>query len=197
MLPPRKTRFGRIAIVIVLSAATLSFVVAGTSTVSAAANAATVALSAHKSLAKDPPAAKATPIKGSWDSSETPTFVPAPPPDATIMFVDGKASGNADQLGKYTATFKATVNLSCGCSQGDSIQFIAANGDSLYGLGQGIGVPDKPGFNRVTQTYTIMGGTGRFAGATGNIVVIRLANMATGVSSGSFEGSIVIPSRAG
>jgi hypothetical protein len=113
------------------------------------------------------------------------------------MFVDGKASGNADLLGKYTATFKATVNLGCGCSQGDSIQLVAANGDSLYGLGQGIGVSDKPGFNRVTQTYTIMGGTGRFVGATGNFVVIRLANMATGVSSGSFEGSITIPAKAG
>ena len=30
-------------------------------------------------LAKDPATAKATPFKGSWDSSETPTFVPAPP----------------------------------------------------------------------------------------------------------------------
>jgi hypothetical protein len=139
------------------------------------------------------PTAKATPFKGSWDSSETPTFAPVAPPDATLMFVDGNASGNATQLGKYAATFKATVDLGCGCSQGDSIHFIAANGDSLYGLGQGIGVPDKPGFNRVTQAYRIMGGTGRFAGATGNFVVIRLANNATGVSSGSFDGSIVIP----
>jgi hypothetical protein len=193
MLPLRKTRFVRFAVVNVLLAATLCFVVAGTSTVSAAANVTTLAPAARSALVKDPPAAKATTFKGSWDSSETPTFVPAPPPDATIMFVDGQASGNAVQLGKYTATFKATVNLGCGCSQGDSIHFIAANGDSLYALGQGIGVPDKPGFNRVTQAYTIMGGTGRFAGATGNFVVIRLANLATGVSSGSFEGSIVIP----
>ena len=147
-------------------------------------------------LAKDPAAAKATPFKGSWDSSETQTFVPTPPPDATIMFVDGKASGNADLLGKYTATYKATVNLGCGCSQGASIQFIAANGDSLYGLGQGVGVPDKPGFARVTETYTIMGGTGRFVGATGNVFVIRMINMATGVSSGSLDGTIVIPSGA-
>jgi hypothetical protein len=138
------------------------------------------------------PTAKATPFKGSWDSSEKPTFVPAPPPDATLMFVDGTASGNATQLGKYTATFKATVDLGCGCSEGDSIHFIAANGDSLYGLGQGVGVPDKPGFNLVTQAYRIMGGTGRFAGATGNFVVIRLANNATGVSSGSFDGQIVL-----
>ena len=154
------------------------------------------AVAGSAGLAKDAPTAKPTPFKGSWDSSETPTFVPAPPPDATIMFVDGRASGNADLLGKYTATFKATVNLGCGCSQGDSIQFVAANGDSLYALGQGVGVPDKPGFNRVTQTYTIMGGTGRFVGATGNFVVIRLANNATGVSTGSFDGSIVIAAGA-
>lgn len=147
-------------------------------------------------LAKDPPTAKVTPIKGSWDSSETPTFVPAPPPDATIMFVDGHASGNADQFGKYTATFKATVNAACGCSQGDSIQFIAANGDSLYGLGQGVGVMEKPGISRVTQIYTVMGGTGRFVGATGNILVVRMINTATGVSTGSLDGSIVIPSGA-
>jgi hypothetical protein len=146
-------------------------------------------------LAQPASTTKATPFEGSWDSSETPTFVPAPPPGATTMFVDGTASGNATLLGKYTATFKATVDLGCGCSQGDSIHFIAANGDSLYGLGQGVGVPDKPGFNRVTQAYTIMGGTGRFVGATGNFIVIRLANNATGVSKGSFDGSIVIPNE--
>ena len=110
------------------------------------------------------------------------------------MFVDGKASGNATLLGKYTAEFKAAVNLACGCAEGASIHLTAANGDSLYGLGQGVGVPDKPGFNRVTETYTILGGTGRFAGATGNFIVIRLINLATSVSSGSFDGSIVIPS---
>ena len=40
----------------------------------------------------------ATPLKGSWDSSEIPTFVPAPPPDAVTMYVDGDASGNATHL---------------------------------------------------------------------------------------------------
>ena len=70
------------------------------------------------------PTAKATPFKGSWDSSEKPTFVPAPPPDATIMFVDGTASGNATQLGKYTATFKATVDL--------GMRLLARRLDSLH-----------------------------------------------------------------
>ena len=83
----------------------------------------------------------ATPLKGSWDSSEIPTFVPAPPPDAVTMYVDGDASGNATHLGKYTAKFAATVNLACGCSVGDTVHFIAANGDSLYGVGAGFWRP--------------------------------------------------------
>ena len=143
------------------------------------------------------PAAKATPFKGSWESAETPTFDPAPPPNAITMFVDGDAWGNATHLGKYTATFEAEVDLACGCSEGDTIHFTAANGDSLYGVGSGFGGPaDTPGFNLVTQTYAITGGTGRFDGATGSFTVIRLANNATGVSSGSFDGKIVFPRRA-
>lgn len=138
-------------------------------------------------------AAQATPLKGSWDSSEIPTFVPAPPPDAVTMYVDGDASGNATHLGKYIAKFEATVNLACGCSVGDTVHFIAANGDSLYGVGAGSGVPsDTPGYTLVTQFYAITGGTGRFAGATGNFTVTRLVNNATGVSKGSFDGTIVL-----
>ncbi len=140
------------------------------------------------------PVTKGVPFKGSWKSSEIPTFVPAPPPEATTMYVNGKAWGNATHLGKYTATFEATVDLACGCSQGDTVHFIAANGDSLYGVGSGAGVPSgTPGFTRVVQTYTITGGTGRFAGAGGTFTVTRLANDATGVSSGSIAGSIVMP----
>jgi hypothetical protein len=196
MLPLRKTRIVKVTMVITSFAATVCLLVAGNTTVSAAGRLNAPAPAANQALAKDSPATKPTSIKGSWDSSETPTFVPAPPPDATIMFVDGSASGNADLLGKYTATYKAAVNLGCGCSQGDSIHFVAANGDSLYGLGQGVGVMQKPGISQVTQTYTIMGGTGRFFGATGNILVVRVINLATGVSSGSLEGSIV-PARGG
>ena len=145
-----------------------------------------VAVMMTASTAFAAPTSKATPLKGSWDSSEIPTFVPAPPPDAVTMYVDGDASGNATHLGKYTAKFEATVNLACGCSVGDTVHFIAANGDSLYGVGAGSGGPsDTPGYTLVTQFYAITGGTGRFAGATGNFTVTRLVNNATGVSKGS------------
>ena len=140
------------------------------------------------------PQGKATRLQGSWNSSETSTFSPAPPPDATAMVVDGKASGIATHLGKYTATFKATVDLACGCSEGDTIRFVASNGDTLDAVGWGEGRPIAavPGHHLVTQTYVITGGTGRFDGASGSLVVLRLVNLATGVSEGSFTGSLVL-----
>jgi hypothetical protein len=152
-----------------------------------------VAVMMTASTAFAAPTSKATPLKGIWDSSEIPTFVPAPPPDAVSMCVDGDASGNATHLGTYTAKFEATINLACGCSVGDTVHFIAANGDDLYGVGARSGVPsDTPGYTLVTQFYAITGGTGRFAGATGKFTVTRLANNATGVSKGSFNGTIVL-----
>jgi len=42
------------------------------------------------------------------------------------------------------------------------------------------------------EQHTITGGTGRFAGTTGTFTLDRLVNTATGVTSGSFEGSIVL-----
>jgi len=139
--------------------------------------------------------AKATPFKGSWEATETATFEPAPPPAAETMYVDLDAWGNATQLGKYTAHFVATVDVAgCGCSVGDTIAFTAANGDSLYGVGSAVGVPppDKPGFHEVTHIMAITGGTGRFAGATGRFTVVRLVNLATGESTGSFNGTIAL-----
>ena len=76
---------------------------------------------------------------------------------------------------------------------GDTVHFIAANGDSLYGVGAGSGVPsDTPGYTLVTQFYAITGGTGRFAGATGNFTVTRLVSNDTGVSKGSIDGTILL-----
>ena len=140
------------------------------------------------------PAAKATPFKGSWEATETQTFEPAPPPAAETMYVDLDAWGNATQLGKYTAHFVATVDVAgCSCSVGDTIAFTAANGDSLYGVGSAVGVPvpDEPGYNEVTHILAITGGTGR-AGATGSFAIVRLVNLATGESPGSFNGNIAL-----
>jgi hypothetical protein len=42
----------------------------------------------------------------------------------------------------------------------------------------------------IVETAAITGGTGRFAGATGAFTIHRILNQVTGVSSGSFDGTI-------
>ena len=72
---------------------------------------------------------------------------------------------------------------------------VAANGDMLFTtiVAQGTPDPDTPGVQRIVEIHTITGGTGRFAGAQGSFTVIRLVEGATGVTSGSFEGTITSP----
>ena len=42
----------------------------------------------------------------------------------------------------------------------------------------------------LAETQTITGGTGRFAGVTGTVVVNRSLDLVTGVTSGTFTGTI-------
>jgi len=49
---------------------------------------------------------------------------------------------------------------------------------------------EPPNVVAITETATVTGGTGRFAGATGSIEVERVFNRATGVTTGTLEGWI-------
>ena len=107
------------------------------------------------------------------------------------MFVDTTGTGEATHLGRFTVTWEFTVNLLNGAGIG-SAHFIAANGDSVFTESLGQGEPTStPGINRVVETHTITGGTGRFAGATGSFILERLVDTA-GITAGSFNGTIVI-----
>ena len=111
---------------------------------------------------------------------------------APTMLVDTTGSGESAELGQFTVTWKFTVNLDTGSGVG-SAHFIAANGDSLDTTSLGQGDPTgKPDENRVVEQHTITGGTGRYAGATGSFTLERLVSTVTGVTSGSFNGSIVL-----
>ena len=131
-----------------------------------------------------PGADKAVPFKGSIHAVET-SVVQFP-----TLLVDGSGSGNATHLGRYTMTSEFEVNLLTLASIGSG-HFIAANGDSVFTefIGQANPLAGTD-FSDIVQTHTITGGTGRFAGATGSFTVERLLNRVTGVSSGSFDGTI-------
>ena len=135
-------------------------------------------------------AKKEVPFHGSLQGVETEEF------HGTTVLLDGSGTGIATHLGRFTVTWEGTVNLLDASGTG-SFHFIAANGDSIFTQDVGQAEPtDTPGVVRVVEINTITGGTGRFAGATGSFTLERLVDLTTGVTSGSFNGTITSPGAA-
>ena len=133
-------------------------------------------------------AEKLVPFSGSLQAHESVVFQGGPPPGTFL--VDGSGGGIATHLGRFTLTWKCTLDI---IGHGP-IQFIAANGDKIFIEGVGRGEPtDTPGVFRITEINTITGGTGRFANAKGSFTVERLTDLNTGFTSGSFHGAITAP----
>lgn len=106
------------------------------------------------------------------------------------MFVNGSGTGNATHLGGFAVTYEFVVDLTTGAGTG-SAHFITANGDSLSTTIVAQGDPTgTPNINLVVESHAITGGTGRFVGATGSFTLKRLVNIVTGVTRGSFYGTI-------
>ena len=134
-----------------------------------------------------PAAEKQLLFKGSLQAVEThvvtfPTFT-----------LDATGSGNATQLGLFTMSFQGEVFIPT-LSGTTSAILVAADGSSLYadGVGQGTAT-ENPDFVSIAEIYTITGGTGRFAGASGSFTVERLIQRSSGVSSGTISGTVVMP----
>jgi hypothetical protein len=124
-----------------------------------------------------------TPFKGTLDAVETSQFV------FPIASIDREGTGTATQLGKYTERVTQQVNVLTMSSIGAST-FTAANGDTLTASITGQATPTSPGVLSIVEVYTITGGTGRFAAATGTFTLESTLNLATGGSSGTFSGAI-------
>ncbi|MGZ8920250.1 MAG: hypothetical protein ACXW3L_04640 [Limisphaerales bacterium] len=127
---------------------------------------------------------KEKPFQGRIDAFETSVL------QFPLLSVDASGSGHASHLGHFTMTSEFDVNFVT-LAAGGSAHFIAANGDSVFTEFNGQAIPiEGSDFSSIVQAHTITGGTGRFAGATGSFTVERLLNRVTGVSSGSFDGTI-------
>ena len=110
-----------------------------------------------------------------------------------IMSVTASGSGNASQLGRFSVRYAVDVNLVTIAGIG-SAQFVAANGDSIYANGTGQATETgTPGVFSIVENYTITGGTGRFAGASGTITLDRVVDTNTGATSGTISGTILLP----
>jgi hypothetical protein len=126
-------------------------------------------------------------LKASLETTETQRAVPP------TVFVNGTGSGNATQLGLYAMSYEAKVTIPTlvGVTHAS---LVAADGSTIIAEGNGQGTLITPPFIvSIVETYTIAGGTGRFEGASGSFTVERVLNRATGVSSGTISGTIVLP----
>lgn len=140
-------------------------------------------------LAGPAAAGNEVPFRGSL--AGTATVTPLDPPMASVLI---EASGNASQLGAFTLEFPHLVNQATRTGTG-TYTLTAANGDTVTADVTGLATMVAPGVLTVAETAVITGGTGRFAGATGTFAVERTFFVATGVTAGSFEGTISSPGQ--
>src|ERR671930_1617463 len=136
------------------------------------------------SLASVSALAAETPFKGKVNAVETVVVVPP------TLSVPRDGTGTATYLGKFTEHITLQVDIPTAHATGLAT-FTAANGDTLTATVDGQATPTTtPGVVSIVEVYTITGGTGRFAGATGTFTREHTLNQATGVSSGTFSGAI-------
>jgi len=109
------------------------------------------------------------PLRGSYEG--TVAVIPSTPP-----FIDAllEGTGHATHLGRFTVVEPHRVNLETATGV-STYTFVAANGDTLTASGTASATPtDVPNVLLVVENATITGGTGRFAGATGEFTIERL-----------------------
>ena len=134
-------------------------------------------------------------FEGYLQGTETDILQGSPPED---IAVDGMIPGIATHLSEFTLNYRVTVSLSDGSANGTG-ELIAADGDRVFVSIAGQTEPtenDTPNVNSIVEIDSITGGTGRFAGAKGGFTVRRLIDLATGFTSGTVHGTIVLPGKS-
>ncbi len=124
-----------------------------------------------------------TPFKGTVSAVETGQTV------FPIRTITREGTGTATYLGRYTEHVTAQINVLTMSSTG-AATFTAANGDTLSASVVGQATRIGPTTLSIVEVYTITGGTGRFADATGSFTLESTVDQTTGASSGTFSGAI-------
>ena len=131
------------------------------------------------------------PFKGTWEGKTVAADFSAFPP---IVGVVASGTGEATQLGHFTMVSPHLNNVFTFEVEGDQ-NFTAANGDTLTAHFTGVFTPHPDGSLESTIPCTITGGTGRFAGATGeydfHIVATPLPDGSGYASVATIDGVVV------
>ena len=138
-------------------------------------------------------------INGTIAGSES--EVPFPDP-AEGFYVNGSVTSTDTELGPFTQFYSSPLVFAFlgmppeGNGASRLVVGDAANGDSILTcfFGNGAGLCDN-GDLHVGSTHTIIGGTGRYAGARGSFTTDQCSNLDTGETSGTISGTIVVRGR--
>lgn len=123
-------------------------------------------------------------VHGSFAGTETGQFQPA----TMTVLLTLLGSGNASLLGHYTSESNLTLDIASGTTVG-TMTLTTADGSTITSTVTGVGIATN-GISRIVETATITGGTGRFAGARGELRIERTLDQASGISSGSISGGV-------
>jgi hypothetical protein len=124
------------------------------------------------------------PIAGSCVLSVTPISVTPP-----IVRQTDTGTCQLSHLGKTAYAGVLELNLAAGTQRGERT-LTAANGDVLRMVSVGTSQPSGPGLVSFSATLTFVGGTGRFANATGQARGEGTSNLVTRTTNVALEGWI-------
>ena len=119
---------------------------------------------------------------------ETVLAPPLPLSPGVVRQID-RGSCQLSHLGRADFYSDKTIQLAAG-TQSTIATFTAPNGDLLEAAGSGANVLISPGRVRFTAMLTFTGGTGRFAGSSGQASVEGEADLVNGTSTLSLDGTV-------
>ena len=131
------------------------------------------------------------PISGACETAFVPPTFPPPP---VIRQVD-QGICHLSHLGRTALYSVQDIDLATGTQTSIELTYTAANGDILRAVNTGTNVPNGPGV-RFSATTTFVGGTGRFANATGQARIEGTASFLTNTASYTVDGWIVYEAAA-
>ncbi len=135
-------------------------------------------------LAAATAAAPERPISGTCEL----TFVPTPLAPPLVQQID-VGTCRISHLGRTEFVGIQVINPVTGTQSGERT-LTAANGDQLRGTHVGTSTMSSPGVVSFVATMTFVGGTGRFAHATGTATLRGTANLAERKAKVSLNGRI-------